>query len=152
MIPDSIEREIVIDAPVQRVWDVLTGPAQMPEWFGGATATIDLQPGGGTVFRWDEHGTFHGTIERIEPPHAFAFRWALTKDATPRRGNSTLVEFTLTPEGGGTRLRVVESGFRELDGTEESKAEHVASNRHGWADALAGLKAYAQQAPDAHGG
>ena len=37
---------------------------------------------------------------------------------SPAEGNSVLVEFTLTAEGDGTRLRVVESGIQALEWAE----------------------------------
>lgn len=146
MTTDRIEREILIRAPIERVWDVLTGASHMPEWFGGATARVDLSAGGDMVFHWEEHGTFHAMIERVDAPHALAFRWSLVADEAPARHNSTRVEFTLASEAGATRLRVVETGFASLAGTDASRAEHVASNRQGWAGALDGLAAYAPQA------
>lgn len=54
-------------------------------------------------------------------PHAFSFRWNHPEGTEPRERNSMLVEFTLTEEPGGTRLRVVESGMRELDWPEEER-------------------------------
>jgi hypothetical protein len=53
------------------------------------------------------------------------------------------VEFTLSAEGAGTRLRVVESGFAELDKTEELVAAHVAENTEGWLSELEELRTYA---------
>ena len=69
------------------------------------------------VLRWAEHGASRGRVVAVEPPTRFAYRWAPFKDPggeEPVEGNSTLVEFTLQPEGDGTRLRVVESGFASL--------------------------------------
>jgi uncharacterized protein YndB with AHSA1/START domain len=149
---DRIERDILIDAPVGRVWDVLTGPSHMPGWFSGASATIDLRLGGRIEFHWKEHGTFHATIEQLDAPVAFSFRWALTADEAPVAGNATLVEFTLTAEGPGTRLRVVESGFDTLAGSEASREEHRSNNVEGWAAALTGIQAYAARRESASGG
>ena len=39
---------------------------------------------------------------------------------------------TLTPEGAGTRLRVVERGFGDLDLPETEQAQHVKDNTEGW--------------------
>ena len=62
-----------------------------------------------------------------------------------REGNSTLVEFGLTAEGDGTRLRVVESGFPELDGAEDENAAYAEGNRQGWRVELDELREYASQ-------
>lgn len=152
MATDSIEREVLIEAPVGRVWDVLTGPAHMPEWFSGARAEVDLRRGGRMAFHWEEHGTFHAVIEEVDPPHGFSYRWSLIPDEAPRSDNATLVEFTLTAEGSGTRLRVLETGFQRLGGSDASRARHLEDNRAGWAGALAGLRAYGSRQGAASGG
>jgi uncharacterized protein YndB with AHSA1/START domain len=57
MVADSIEREIVITAPADRVWDVLTQAEFLGAWFGsGGPAEVDLRPGGRMVF---DHGARH---------------------------------------------------------------------------------------------
>ena len=56
MSVDQIERETTIEAPVERVWALLTEPEHVGRWFGDAGAEIDLRPGGEMVMRWAEHG------------------------------------------------------------------------------------------------
>ena len=41
---DSIERTIYIDAPVERVWTIVTEPEHLGQWFGDAGAS--RAPGG----------------------------------------------------------------------------------------------------------
>lgn len=146
MIPDHIERAITIAAPVDRVWELITRPEHLGRWFGDAGAEIDLRPGGDMVLRWSEHGTARGRVERVEPTSLFSYRWAPFKNPSgeePRPGNSTLVEFTLAPEGDGTRLRVVESGFASLDTSDEQRRKNVEGNTGGWQAELAELDGYA---------
>jgi uncharacterized protein YndB with AHSA1/START domain len=142
MVPEQIEREVVIQAPPERVWAVLTEPGHVDRWFTNAGADLDLRPGGSIRYRWKEHGEFHAVIETVEPPRRFAWRWALAAGEAPGDGNSTLVEMTLTPEGAGTRLRVVERGFGDLDLPESEQAQHVKDNTEGWHGGLAAAKAY----------
>lgn len=141
-VPDRIEREVVIDATVERVWSVVTEAEHVGRWFGDAGAEIDLRPGGRFTCTWAEHGTVRGVVERVEPPRFFSYRWARPMGVDVQPGNSTLVEFSLTPDGKRTRLRVVESGFRELDGSEEERAKHAADNTKGWASELSELVGY----------
>jgi uncharacterized protein YndB with AHSA1/START domain len=146
MTPDTIERETTIEAPVERVWELLTQADHVGRWFGDAGAEIDLREGGAMVMHWREHGSSRARIETVEPHTRFAYRWAPYKDPggeEPVEGNSTLVEFTLTPEGGGTRLRVVESGFASLATTDEQRAANHAGNSSGWTAELADLVEYA---------
>jgi uncharacterized protein YndB with AHSA1/START domain len=147
MAPDTIEREIVIEAPVERVWDLLTQAEHLGRWFGDAGAEIDLRPGGALIVRWTEHGTVHGRVERVEPRRLFSYRWAPYRDPgglEPVVGNSTLVEFTLSAAGDGTRLRVVESGFATLDCSEETRDANADGNRKGWALELDDLRQHAE--------
>lgn len=84
--------------------------------------------------RWDEHGEFLGFVEKVEPGRRFAYRYAVDPGVEPAPGNANLVEFTLTPEGEGTRLLVVESGFDRLD--DEQDADQSAQ---AWDNALTTL-------------
>jgi uncharacterized protein YndB with AHSA1/START domain len=143
MVPHEIAHEVVVAAPVDRVWAIITEPEHIQAWFAFDGATIDLRPGGELVMTWKEHGTYHARIERIEPPHRFAWRWARLPGEQPRPGDSTLVEFTLTPEGERTRLRVVESGFRDLDLSEAEQAQWAADNIQGWQGGFDALKTHA---------
>lgn len=146
MAEDRIEREVVIDAPVRRVWELVTEAEHLGTWFGDAGAEIDLRPEGALELRWSEHGTAHGRIERVEPERLLAFRWAPFKDpggAEPAAGNSTLVELSLAAEGASTRVRVVESGFASLDCSDEQRAENHSGNTEGWQHELGELGDYA---------
>src|ERR687889_119242 len=93
---DRIERDIVIAAPLERVWELITSAEHVGRWFGDAGAEIDLRPGGALSFSWRDHGTVHGRVEAVEPPHRFAYRWLLTAEAgaktTPAK--STFTQFT----------------------------------------------------------
>jgi uncharacterized protein YndB with AHSA1/START domain len=145
---DRIEREVVIEAPLGRVWAALTEPSHLGEWFGDAGAELDgLRPGGRIEFRWKEHGTARAVIEVAEPPHRFAFRWALRPDVDPVPGNSTRVEFTLREEAGATRLRVVETGFATLAWSAAERERDVTQNESGWASELGELAAYLERQP-----
>ncbi len=140
MAPDRIEREILIDAPPERVWTTLTEAEHLGVWFGDAGATVDLRPGGAMSLTFAKHGTKRARVERVEPPRLFSYRWTRASDVEPVAGNSTLGEVTLTPEGTATRLRVVESGFLSVEQSDEEKAAHVKSNTGGWISKLDSLQ------------
>jgi uncharacterized protein YndB with AHSA1/START domain len=141
MVPERIEQEIVIDAPLDVVWAVVTEPEHVGTWFSDS-AEIDLRPGGEASLTWEEHGTARAWVEKVEPPHSFSSRWARPVGQEPRKDNSTLVEFTLSAEGESTRLRVVESGFQELEGSEDEQAKYAEENRQGWEFELGELQEY----------
>jgi uncharacterized protein YndB with AHSA1/START domain len=148
MVPEHIEREIVIDAPLKVVWAIVTEPAHVGSWFSDA-AEIDLRPGGNATLTWEKHGVAKARVEKVEPPHTFSFRWARPMGVEPGEGNSTLVEFSLSAEGDSTRLRVVESGFPQLEGLEDEKAKYAAENTEGWELELDDLREYVSQQVEA---
>jgi uncharacterized protein YndB with AHSA1/START domain len=141
MIPERIEREILIDAPQDVVWAIVTEPEHVGAWFSDA-AEIDLRPGGEAILTWEKHGTARARVEKVEAPNVFAFRWARSLEGEPGEGNSTLVELVLSAEGDGTRLRVVESGFRDLDRPEDERATYAEENSRGWDHELGELVEY----------
>lgn len=95
-----------------------------------------------TGLTWEAHGSYRARVEKVEPPHAFAFRWIRRIGAEPREGNSTLVAFSVSAEGERTRLRVVESGFPELDWSGDEKAQYAEENKQGWQVELDELREY----------
>jgi uncharacterized protein YndB with AHSA1/START domain len=145
---DQIERETLIAAPVERVWELLTQAEHLGRWFGDAGAEIDLRPGGALSLNWEDYGTVRGRVVDVEPPRRFSYRWAVLRDPNgtePVDGNSTLVEFTLHAEADGTRLRVVETGFGSLDAEPAKQNEQLEGNRKGWAQELDELRDYAER-------
>ena len=134
---DSIERTILIAAPIERVWDIVTTPEHMGRWFGDAGAE---RQGDVIKMRWEQYGEAELRIVRSEAPTAFAYRW----DANVSGIGDTLVEFTLTPEGDGTRVKVVESGWTKLTTTTERQNELREGNTGGWKHELGDLERYAQ--------
>ncbi|MFJ3948848.1 SRPBCC family protein [Streptomyces libani] len=145
---DRIEREISIAAPVERVWAVLTEPEHVGSWFGqGRPTPVDLRPGGIMQLDHGEYGQFPTTIVAVDPPRHFSYRWASAfPGEVATEGNSTLVEFTLTPEGDGTRLRVVETGFAALTIPEDRrKTAGYESHSEGWSGQVENIRRYAEQ-------
>ena len=150
MAADTISREIDIDAPPDVVWTILTEARHLAGWFSDE-AEIDLRPGGAMLLTWHGHGTYRGRVETVEPPHTFAFRWVLREGLDPEPGSSTLVVMTLTAEGAGTRLRVVESGFSDLAWPEHERARYAGENAKGWIVELDELRAYAARTTGSRG-
>jgi uncharacterized protein YndB with AHSA1/START domain len=147
----NIERDILIEAPVDVVWRAITEPSQISNWFSDA-AELDLKPGGEGALTFTDKARNRPTVARIsvqsvEPPRTFAYRWLHPEGEQARTDNSVLVEFTLTPEGDGTRLRVTETGLAELPWTEEDKAKYVEEHTEGWNHHLGDLNKHVSTAP-----
>jgi uncharacterized protein YndB with AHSA1/START domain len=149
MVTDRIEREILIEAPVDVVWEVVTQPEHISRWWSDE-AEIEVRPGGAGVLTWNlratnQRATVPITVEALERPHRFAFRWLHPAGVAARAGNSVLVEFLLSPEGTGTRLRVAESGLVAMEWPEETLASYADEHGKGWDIHLPRLRDYAAQ-------
>ena len=142
MIPKAIEREIVIDAPVEVVWRLVTEPDQIRQWFS-EEAEVQLRIGGSGRLRFKSGDSYQLQVEALEPPRRFAFRWVQPEGSVVRADNSMLVEFTLQAEAGGTRLRVIESGFDTIDWSDPQKQKYAENHTRGWQSLLGRLRDYA---------
>ncbi|WP_310785205.1 SRPBCC family protein [Mycobacterium sp. Z3061] len=141
MESDRIEKQVLLRAPLQRVWAAISDAEQFGRWFGvrfdgpfvegqEVTATITptevdaevakrQEPHSGVASRWQ--------IVAVEPPRRFAYRWPIDPD----REDTTLVEFTLAEVSGGVSLTIVESGFDAIP--EARRGPSFEANSEGWA-------------------
>jgi uncharacterized protein YndB with AHSA1/START domain len=131
MADPRIEREVVIDAPVEVVWRTITEPDQISQWFADRVE-LEVKPGGrGYLGFGDQGGPV--VVEAVDPLTRFSFRWNHPLGEEPVAGNSVLVEFTLVPVGGRrTLLRVVESGHQLLAWPQEEKERYAEEHSGGW--------------------
>jgi uncharacterized protein YndB with AHSA1/START domain len=128
----TIEREVVIDAPVEVVWRTITEPGLISQWFADRVE-LEVTPGGhGFMGFGDQGGPV--VVQAVDPPTRFSFRWNHPGGDVPVAGNSMLVEFTLAPDGDErTRLRVVESGHELVAWPAAEKERYAEEHRGGWA-------------------
>ncbi|PAN00878.1 polyketide cyclase [Streptomyces sp. Alain-F2R5] len=139
MSEDRIERETLIAAPIERVWPLVAEPGfwATDENPSGTVA----EEGQSTVATHSEHGDFPVRAEKVVPPTYVAYRWVSAFPGEELRDdNSTLVEFTLTPEGDMTRLRVVESGFAALPTSEDNRRNVIRDHADGWSQCFDAIR------------
>jgi uncharacterized protein YndB with AHSA1/START domain len=142
MSEDRIERETLIAASVEHVWALVAEPGF---WVDDEPSGV-ARPGDTVVAKNSQYGEFPVRVEKVEPPTYVAYRWASAFGGEEvREDNSTLVEFTLTAEGDQTRLKVVESGFTTLAGSEELRRKAYRDNDGGWPEVLDAFKARAEK-------
>ena len=102
----EVRREILVDSPPDEVWDALTDPDELAEWFAN-DVELDLRPGGEGVFRWGDGSERRAVVEEVDPERAFSFWW-WREDAEASR-----VAISLDPVELGTRVVVTETGPAE---------------------------------------
>jgi uncharacterized protein YndB with AHSA1/START domain len=93
-----VRREIIFPSEPAEVWEALTDPARLEDWFAN-DVEFDPRPGGHGTFRWDNGEERSVDVEGVDPERELALRWE----------DGGAVVFTLEPVPDGTRLVVVES-------------------------------------------
>jgi uncharacterized protein YndB with AHSA1/START domain len=142
---DRIERDTLIAASLERVWSLVTQPGFWVADEASLAGTV-AREGETTVAKNSKYGDFPVRVEKVVPQTYVAYRWASAFSGEELRDdNTTLVEFTLTPESDGTRLRVVESGFAALAGSDELRRRAREDNAGGWSEVFDAFTARAEQ-------
>lgn len=140
---DAIEDSLLLAAPLDRVWDALTNPAQIAKWFCSAGVEGQIEVGKEAVLCFANDRCRIRT-ERLEPKHTFAYRWvpAEASDKPITDTGTTLVTFTLAAVPGGTELNMVESGIAALG---EQSRRAFFFNGEGWDEVLEGFEKFVRE-------
>ena len=137
---DRIDRSIEIEAPAERVWDLVSRPG----WWineGAVDPDPDLRlDGPDAVLRHPTYGEFRLQVLESRPPSYVSYRWI-----DPASEAGTLVEFWIEPREAGVTLRVAESGFSRLGKTRTAWLEHREGNVEGWVSELAAARVWVEQ-------
>lgn len=156
-IPDRIEKQVLLRAPLERVWAAISDAAQFGAWFGvdldgafvaGQRITGRIVPTqvDAEIAKLQEPHTgarFELDVERVEPMRLFSFRWhpfAIEPDVDYSAEAATLVVFELSEAPGGTRLTITESGFSKIPLARRAKA--FTANDGGWTAQLRLIEKY----------
>ena len=123
-----VEREIPF--PPEKVWRALTQPHLIAEWL----MKNDFAPVPGHRFRLQgDWGGVECEVLTVEPPASLSYRWDHPHE-DPAFDLRSVVTFTLTPAGAGTRLRVEQTGFQP------NQKQAYGGARAGWPQHLANLE------------
>ncbi|MFG1650082.1 SRPBCC domain-containing protein [Micromonospora sp. NPDC049275] len=111
-----IERDIDVDASPEVVFEVISQPEHVREWWPDDARFEPVEGAPGELVwrdaRTGETTTVDLAVVDVDPPKRFSFRWCFT--GPDRGGQSLFVTFDLVPVGAGTRIRMTETGFREM--------------------------------------
>lgn len=118
----TVSFEIDLAHPPGKVWRALTEPDLLAEWLLPAIG-FALEPGtaftfqGPVLHEWD--GLVHCRVLDVDPHRMLRYAWVVGD-------MDTVVTFALAPTPAGTRLSIVQSGFRE------SQKKNFGGARYGW--------------------
>jgi len=141
---DRIEKKVLLKAPRSRVWRALTDAREFGAWFQvklEGDFSVGKRIHGKITYPGYEHLTMDVTVEVMDDQRLFSFRWhpyAVDPKADYSHEPTTLVEFRLEEDAGGTLLTVVESGFDKIPA--ERRAEAFLRNSEGWAEQMKNIQ------------
>jgi uncharacterized protein YndB with AHSA1/START domain len=142
----SIEREIHVEAAPEVVYEVISRPEHLREWWPDEAAVEPVPGATGTISFGDRSSTETKvvalTVLEADPPRRFSFRWVYDEDQPATSSNSLLVTFDLVPSAAGTLLRFSEEGFREKGWEAAVLEEQYRDHVTGWDYFLPRLVAY----------
>jgi uncharacterized protein YndB with AHSA1/START domain len=143
---DKIERSIQLRAGVDRVWRALTDHREFGQWFRVAIEGpfVVGQPATGYITHPGyEHVRWTVQIVAMDEPHRFAFTWhpyAVDPAVDYSSEEPTLVEFLLEPDGSGSRLTIIESGFDRIPAHRRDEA--IRMNGGGWTQQIDNIRVH----------
>jgi uncharacterized protein YndB with AHSA1/START domain len=140
----SIARELKIDASPEVVYEVISTPEHLREWWPDE-ANVVATPGAVGSITFGPDGVVPLTVVEADPPRRFSFRWAHPADEAASAANSVLATFDLVPDGDGTLLKFVETGFDEAARSDDEFKDHTT----GWDHFLPRLTPYAEKVASA---
>jgi uncharacterized protein YndB with AHSA1/START domain len=119
---ESLSFEFDLRHPPEKVWRALTDPALLSQWLL-PIVELKLEPGTAFTFKTEPHPGWDGTVNcrilEIEPQRKISYAWSVPF-------LDTVVTFILTPTPSGTRLSLVQSGFKP------DQKQNFAGARYGW--------------------
>jgi uncharacterized protein YndB with AHSA1/START domain len=74
----TVRFERIYDLPIDRVWALVSEPAELAHWFPFPQVRIDLVMGGEAEFTGDPNApgaVVSGRVTAVDPPHLLAFDW-----------------------------------------------------------------------------
>jgi uncharacterized protein YndB with AHSA1/START domain len=119
---ESLSFEFDLHHLPEKVWRALTDPVLLAEWLL-PVVDLKLEPGAAFTFKaqpqpgWD--GIVNCRFHEIEAQRKLSWRWVVGDI-------DTVVTFTLTPTASGTRLSLVQSGFKP------DQKQNFGGARYGW--------------------
>ena len=133
---ESLSFDFDLHHSPEKVWRALTDPVLLAEWLL-PVVDLELEPGAAFTFKAQPQPGWDGIVNcrflEIDAQRKLSWRWVVGDI-------DTVVTFTLTPTPSGTRLSLVQSGFRP------DQKQNLGGARYGWkmmggklVDLLAGL-------------
>jgi len=118
------QKTIIINAPVEEVWDALTRPELIRRWFFGVNTKTTWMKGTPIIHRGEYKGEPYedrGEILKFEPPKLLSYsHWSSISGLPDSKENYQTVTYSLVSKGRGTELTMTEKNLPSEEGKELS--------------------------------
>lgn len=136
----SSHASIIINAPIEKVWDALTLPEQVKEYFFGTNLVTTWEVDTPILFRGEWEGKTYedkGTVLEFDPPHSLSYDyWSALSGSEDRPELYQILRYELSPREDGVEVTINQTNVET-----QEKADHSSAN---WKTVLEGLKAYVE--------
>ncbi|MFZ0390099.1 MAG: SRPBCC domain-containing protein [Calditrichia bacterium] len=137
----TVSKTVEINAGQEVVWDALTNPAKIKEYFFGTETTSAWKQGSEIIFKGKYQGKSYrdkGIIREIKPGSFLQYNyWSHFSGLEDKAENYSLVTYRLRQESGKTILTVTQTGFAKEDGFRHAET--------GWEQVLQKIKEIAEK-------
>jgi uncharacterized protein YndB with AHSA1/START domain len=120
---ESLSFEFDLHHSPEKVWRALTDPVLLAEWLLPVVG-LKLEPGAAFMLKAEPQPGWDGVVNcrllEIEAHRKLSYTWVVGF------GLDTVVTFTLSPTASGTRLSLVQSGFKP------DQKQNFGGARYGW--------------------
>jgi uncharacterized protein YndB with AHSA1/START domain len=127
---------IDIEASAQKVWEALTTPALIRQYFFGTTTVSDWKEGSSLIFKGEWQGkTYedHGIILKVIPNKLFKYNyWSSMSGMEDKPENYADITYELSEKDDVTTLTILQDNIPD-----ENMKEHSQQN---WKKVMTGLK------------
>ena len=122
---ESLSFEFDLHHSPEKVWRALTDPILLADWLLPVVdLDLRLEPAAAFTFKTQPYPGWDGSVNcrfvEIEPQRKLSYTWVVGDML------DTVVTFTLTPTASGTRLSLVQSGFKP------DQKKNFGGARYGW--------------------
>ncbi|HEY8783695.1 MAG TPA: SRPBCC family protein [Mucilaginibacter sp.] len=132
----TLKTKITFEAPISKVWQGLTDPAIVKQYFFGTNLKADWKVGGRITFSGEWEGKTYedgGTILEIDPPKLLKYTyWSSMSGTEDTPENYNNITYELSENKGVTTLIIIQEGVKNQEALEHSEQN--------WQSVFDGLK------------
>jgi uncharacterized protein YndB with AHSA1/START domain len=134
-----VKKEIILNAPISKVWDALTNPEKTKAYMFNCKVVTDWKVGSPIIWKGaeDEKEYVKGNILNYEKEKLLEYiTFDPNSETKDDPDNHLSVKMQLVPEGDRTLLKITQGDFSKVSNAQKRYDETI----FGWEYALGGLK------------